>query len=83
MADEEKQETDFEEDLERLETLVEELEGGDLSLEQGVEHYKQGVALLRALNRSLSGAEQRVEELTTALQAELAALEQDEDEDDD
>jgi len=83
VAQDDKQDSDFEQDLERLEALIVDLEGGDLSLEEGVEHYRQGVALLGGLNRSLHGAEQRVEELTAALQAELAALEQDEQDEQD
>lgn len=77
MAKDESKEVDFEKDLARLETLIEELESGDLNLEEGVEHYRKGVELLGTLNRSLSTAEQRVEELTAALQAELADLDQD------
>lgn len=79
MAKDDSKNVDFEKDLARLESLIEELESGDLNLEQGVEHYRKGVELLGTLNRSLSAAEQRVEELTTALQAELADLDQDAD----
>jgi len=79
VAKDESKNVDFEKDLARLESLIEELESGELNLEQGVEHYRKGVELLGTLNRSLSAAEQRVEELTTALQAELADLDQDAD----
>ncbi len=65
----------FEGQMERLERLVAALEGGKLSLEEGVERYREGVELLRALNASLGGAERRVEELTASLRRELEELE--------
>jgi exodeoxyribonuclease VII small subunit len=65
----------FEEQLARLETLLAELESGRLALEEGVERYREGVALLRALNVSLGAAERKVEELTASLRRELEALE--------
>ena len=39
----------FEEALERLETIVEELEGGSLSLEQSIARYEEGVLRLLVL----------------------------------
>jgi exodeoxyribonuclease VII small subunit len=65
----------FEQQLAQLEQLVKELEGGELELEEGIERYRAGVALLKSLNGSLSAAEQQVEELTATLQQELAQLE--------
>ncbi|MFK5955076.1 MAG: exodeoxyribonuclease VII small subunit [Planctomycetota bacterium] len=66
----------FEQQLEKLEELVEGLENGDLELEEGVERYREGVTLLKSLNQTLAGAEQKVEELTATLRAELQELEQ-------
>jgi exodeoxyribonuclease VII small subunit len=71
-----KKKVGFEQQLAQLEQLVHELESGELELEEGVERYRAGVALLRSLNGSLSVAEQQVEELTATLQQELAQLEQ-------
>lgn len=65
----------FEQQLAQLEQLVKELEGGELELEEGIERYRAGVALLKSLNGSLTVAEQQVEELTATLQQELAQLE--------
>ena len=65
----------FEQRLRRLEELVAELEGGELSLEQGVERYREGVELLAALQAALDGAEHKVEELTEVLRRGLAPLE--------
>ncbi|MBC8404903.1 MAG: exodeoxyribonuclease VII small subunit [Planctomycetes bacterium] len=67
----------FEAGLQRLEELVDALEGGELSLEQGVGHYQQGVELLAGLQKQLLGAEKQVEKLTAQLQQNLAGMEGD------
>src|SRR5262249_4727109 len=54
----------FEEALARLETIVEELEGGALSLEQSIARYEEGVRLSRRLTETLDRAEKRIERLT-------------------
>ena len=54
----------FEEALERLETIVEELEGGGLTLEQSIARYEEGVRLSRRLTQTLDRAEKRIERLT-------------------
>jgi exodeoxyribonuclease VII small subunit len=56
----------FEEALERLETIVEELEGGSLTLEQSIARYEEGVRLSRRLTQTLDHAEKRIERLTEA-----------------
>jgi exodeoxyribonuclease VII small subunit len=53
----------FEEALERLETIVEELEGGALSLEESLGRYEEGVKLSRRLTQTLDQAEKRIERL--------------------
>ncbi|MHC4824314.1 MAG: exodeoxyribonuclease VII small subunit [Planctomycetota bacterium] len=67
----------FEQQLEKLEELVEGLEDGDLDLEEGVEKYREGVELLKVLHKTLSAAEHKVEVLTASLRAELEELDQD------
>jgi len=37
---------DFEQSLERLETLVEEMESGELSLEEMIKHFEEGSKLV-------------------------------------
>ena len=54
----------FERALERLETIVEELEGGALTLEQSIARYEEGVRLSRRLTQTLDRAEKRIERLT-------------------
>lgn len=53
----------FEQALERLETIVEELEAGSLSLEESLARYEEGVRLSRRLTLSLDQAEKRIERL--------------------
>lgn len=56
-------ESSFEEALERLETIVEELEAGSLSLEQSLARYEEGMRLSRRLTQTLDQAEKRIERL--------------------
>ena len=72
-----KEKPGFEQQLQLLEQLVAGLEQGDLELELGVERYREGVELLKSLNRTLAEAEHKVEELTATLRAELQELEPD------
>ena len=53
----------FEHALERLETIVEELEGGALSLEESLARYEEGMRLSRRLTQTLDQAEKRIERL--------------------
>jgi exodeoxyribonuclease VII small subunit len=53
----------FEEALERLEAIVHGLEGGDLSLEEALARFEEGVGLTRSLGEQLALAERRVEQL--------------------
>ena len=58
------EEPPFDERLARLETLIAELEGGDLSLEDSLARYGEGVKLLRAARTQLEGYRSKVLELT-------------------
>lgn len=53
----------FEEALAELEQLVEQLERGDLTLEQSLAQFERGVGLARECRDSLSAAEQKVQVL--------------------
>ena len=53
----------FEEALEELETLVEAMEDGDLSLEESLKTFEKGVNLTRQCQQSLQEAELKVEKL--------------------
>ena len=52
---------DFESALAELENLVNQLEEGDLSLEQSLKSFERGVQLVRAGQLRLSQAEQQVQ----------------------
>jgi exodeoxyribonuclease VII small subunit len=54
---------DFEQALTELESLVEQLESGDLSLDQSLQHFKRGVELTRHCQTVLDEAQQTVERL--------------------
>ena len=53
----------FEEQLAELETVVERLERGDLTLEENVSLFERGVHLSNACKKQLSNAESRVQVL--------------------
>lgn len=54
---------DFEQSLNQLEALVEQMEEGDLSLEASLQAFEDGVKLTRQCQQALSAAEQRVQVL--------------------
>ncbi|MFV1871775.1 MAG: exodeoxyribonuclease VII small subunit [Oleiphilus sp.] len=55
--------TDFEESLKQLEDIVNKMEQGQLSLEQSLGAFEQGVQLTRQCQTTLKQAEQRVAKL--------------------
>ncbi|MEE8339580.1 MAG: exodeoxyribonuclease VII small subunit [Xanthomonadales bacterium] len=56
-------EAGFEQALSELENLVEQLESGDLSLDQSLQQFKRGVELTRRCQGILEQAQQIVEQL--------------------
>ncbi|MCY1504683.1 Exodeoxyribonuclease 7 small subunit [compost metagenome] len=52
---------DFEQSLAELQTLVERLESGELSLEDSLGAFEQGIRLTRECQAALSQAEQKVQ----------------------
>jgi exodeoxyribonuclease VII small subunit len=53
----------FEESLERLEKIVLMLERGEVTLEESLQHFEEGVALTRRCHELLAAAEKRVSRL--------------------
>lgn len=51
---------DFEAAMSRLETLVAQMESGELTLEQSVAVFEEGVALSKQAQAALQAAEQKV-----------------------
>lgn len=73
----------FEQTLTQLETLVTQLESGDLPLDEALRLFEQGVQLTRECQKALESARLRVQILTQQDgKAELAEFEPDEAHDD-
>ncbi|MBO62810.1 MAG: exodeoxyribonuclease VII small subunit [Candidatus Neomarinimicrobiota bacterium] len=53
----------FEKALKELESLVEKMESGDTSLEQGLEWFEEGMRLVKTCRNQLEDAEQKVQSL--------------------
>jgi len=53
----------YSEVVQRLQALVEQLEGGGLSLEDSLEKFAEGIQLVRKGEKLLSEAEKRIEQL--------------------
>jgi exodeoxyribonuclease VII small subunit len=51
----------FEDELEKLEKITKELEEGDLSLEESLKHFDEGVKLAEYCNSKLNDAQRKVE----------------------
>jgi exodeoxyribonuclease VII small subunit len=54
----------FEAALQRLEQIVDQLEAGNLTLEESLQVFEEGVGLARHCGRYLDDAEKRIELLT-------------------
>lgn len=61
------EELKFEKALERLEKIVEELEAGNISLEDALKKYEEGVRLSRTCSEKLTQAEKKIQVLTKTL----------------
>lgn len=51
---------DFEQSLDQLQSTVQQLESGDLSLEQALQAFEKGIGLTRECQRALDAARQRI-----------------------
>jgi exodeoxyribonuclease VII small subunit len=51
----------FEEAMEELEKLVEQMERGDISLEESLKSFERGIRLTRTCQQALLDAEQKVQ----------------------
>ena len=52
--------SDFEGALKELESLVEKMEAGNISLEDSLKYFERGIALTRTCQQALAEAEQKV-----------------------
>lgn len=71
MATKDPRELKFEEAIADLEQVVEQLESGDLSLEDSLAAFEKGVGLVRYCNQKLSEVEKKVELLVKDKQGQL------------
>ncbi len=60
----------FERALERLETIVAEMEGGELDLDGLIRHFEEGQKLIALCQRRLTEVERRVEALVQSAEGE-------------
>lgn len=89
MANKDQSNQKFESALEELETVIERLESGDLSLEDSLAAFEKGVALVKYCNQKLNEIESKVELLVKDREGRLqlkslnsiADAEEDENED--
>ena len=51
---------DFENSMGELESLVEAMESGELTLEESLEHFERGIKQVRSCQKALDEAEQKV-----------------------
>jgi len=61
----------FEDSLARLETIVTDLEGGDLPLEEALKLFEEGIGVVKRCTRKLDEAEKRVEVLLKTADGEM------------
>jgi len=61
----------FEVAMAELEELVATIEAGNLSLEESLKQFEQGIKLSRICQQALTDAEQRVKILTDSLNGEI------------
>ncbi|MBN4055149.1 exodeoxyribonuclease VII small subunit, partial [bacterium AH-315-K03] len=74
-----KKSINFEQSLNQLEALVDDMENGDLTLEESLKSFEQGIKLTRECQSALVQAEQKVHMLTEKNgQLERVALHNDE-----
>lgn len=58
-------ESGFEQSLERLERIVEDMEAGNLSLDQMISHFEEGSKLVKVCSAKLSEVEKKIEKLVS------------------
>lgn len=56
--------TDFEKSLDELEKIVEELQNGDISLDESIKLFERGIKLSNECRKTLESARQKITALT-------------------
>ena len=73
----ETKEKNFEASMKRLNEIVEKLDTGDLSLDDSLKLYEEGVRLSQACTKRLADAQQKIEMLMRSSSGELQTTELD------
>jgi len=69
----ENKEIKFEKALSRLESIVEELEKGELDIDKSLEVFEEGIKMARVCSKKLDEAEKKIEKLTRDAAGKLIA----------
>ncbi|MEM7244308.1 MAG: exodeoxyribonuclease VII small subunit [Acidobacteriota bacterium] len=77
------EEPSFEDALTRLESIVDELEGGELTLERSLELFEEGVVLGQRCNQQLDAAESKITVLIESARGRVDEVELEEAPEDD
>ncbi len=65
----------FEQAIEKVEAIIDQIDSGEVELEQCLTQYEAGVKLLNRCYSILSAAERKIAELTTDAQGQLKIVE--------
>jgi exodeoxyribonuclease VII small subunit len=65
------QKLNFEEAMEKLEKIVQQLESGELSLEDSVKSFEEGIELSKLCKKKLESAENRVKKIVEKAEGDL------------
>ncbi len=71
MAEKQKKELDFEKAIKKLESVVKDLEMENISLEDAMEKFEEGIKLSSFCLKKLNEAEKKIEELTRSEDGKL------------
>ena len=63
----------FEQAMQRLEQIVEDLEKGELDIDKSLEIFEEGIKMSRVCSKKLNEAEAKIEKLTQNQKGELAS----------
>ena len=58
------EERSYEENIRRLEEIIRQFDRGDISLEEGLNSFEEGIALIKACQKQLDRVAQRIQALT-------------------
>ena len=61
----------FEKAMTRLESIVEELERGDLNIDKSLEIFEEGIKMSRICSKKLNEAESKIEKITKGRKGDL------------